>query len=533
MFLLRQARSGLWCWVKFAMASSRRGSSLLVAAAILAGLALAAGGCGRSRPHSNTVTVLIESSPTNLDPRIGTDAQSEHIDPLIFDSLVKRNEHFGLDPWLAEKWEAPNPTTLIFHLRTGVRFQDGRPLTSKDAKWTLDSILNGTVITIKSGAYRNIASVEAPDDKTLVIHMKQPDPALLWNLCDGAFGVVPYGSGKDFWRHPIGSGPYRFVSQQTDRDVIIERAASYWGPMPHIERIRFAVVPDATTQALELQKGSADVAVNALTPDLIYALKRDPDLVVEDGPGTRLNYIVFNVRDPILKDPRVRQAIALAINRPLIIHALLRGQARIAESLLPPQHWAWSGETEKHPYDPARANALLDTAGYPRGANGVRFHLGMKTSTDETVRLLSVILQQQLAQIGIALDLRSYEFATFYADLVKGTFQMAPSRWIGGNEQPDIFHYAYSKASLPPHGSNRGFYVNPELDALLDDAAATSDQARQRKDYVKVQQILARDLPSINLWYLDTVVVHNKRLLDVRTSPSGNFEFLRDARLAP
>jgi peptide/nickel transport system substrate-binding protein len=495
-------------------------------------LALTAG-CGRRKPDSNTVTVLIESSPMNLDPRIGTDAQSEHIDPLIFDSLVKRNEHFGLDPWLAERWEAPNTTTLIFHLRTGVQFQDGWPLTSKDVKWTLDSILNGTVVTIKSGAYRNIASVEAPDDKTIVLHMKQADPALLWNLCDGAFGVVPYGSGRDFWRRPIGSGPYRFVSQQTDKDVILERAASYWGPMPHIERIRFAVVPDATTQALELQKGSADVAVNALTPDLIYALKSKPNLVVEDGAGTRLNYIVFNVRDPILRDARVRQAIALAINRPLIIHSLLRDQARVAESLLPAQHWAWTEDTEQHPYNPTKADTLLDAAGYPRGAGAVRFHLGMKTSTDETVRLLSVVLQQQLAQIGIALDLRSYEFATFYADLVKGTFQMAPSRWIGGNEQPDIFHYAYSKASLPPHGSNRGFYVNADLDALLDDASATSDQARQRDDYVRVQQILARDLPSINLWYLDTVVVHNRRLLNVHTSPSGNFDFLKEASIAP
>jgi peptide/nickel transport system substrate-binding protein len=500
---------------------------------VLALLSLISIGCGHSKPDPNTVTMLIESSPTNLDPRIGTDAQSQHIYPLIFDSLVRRNEHFGLDPWLAERWEAPDMTTLVFHLHTGVHFQDGRPMTSRDVKWTLDSILNGTVVTIKAGAYRNISNVETPDEKTVVIHMKEPDPALLWNLCDGGFGVVPYGSGRDFWRHPIGSGPYRFVSQQTDRDVVLERAASYWGPMPHIERIRFAVVPDATTQALELQKGSADVAVNALTPDMIHALSRDSDLMIEDGPGTRLNYIVFNVRDPILKDARVRQAIAQAINRPLIIHSLLRDQARMAESLLPPQHWAWSGDTEMHPYDPAKANALLDAAGYLRGPNGVRFHLGMKTSTDETVRLLSVIVQQQLAQIGIALDLRSYEFATFYADLVKGTFQMAPSRWIGGNEQPDIFHYAYSKASFPPHGSNRGFYSNHELDALLDDAAATSDQARQREDYVKVQQILARDLPSINLWYLDTVVVHNKRLQSVTASPSGNFDFLREATLAP
>ncbi len=510
----------------------KAGRRLLISAQYsLMALALSASviGCSAHRPDANTITMLIESSPANLDPRIGTDAQAEHIDPLIFDALLRRNEHFGLDPWLAERWEQPDPTTLIFHLHGGVQFQDGRPLTSRDVKWTLDSILNGTVVTIKSGAYRNIASIETPDPLTVTIHMKKPDPGLIWNLCDGAMGVVPYGSGRDFWRHPIGSGPYRFVSQEADKEVVLERAAGSWRAMPHIARIRFAVVPDATTRALELQKGSADAAVNAFPADMVYALKRAPYLAVEDGPGTVLNYIVFNVRDPMLKDARVRQAIALAINRPLIIHSLLRDQARVAESLLPPEHWAWSGDTDKHAYDPARANALLDAAGYPRGRDGVRFHVGLKTSTDETARLLAVIMQQQLSQIGIALDLRSYEFATFYADLTKGTFQMATSRWVGGNEQPDIFHYAFSQASLPPHGSNRGYYINPELDKLLDDAAAASDQAHQREDYVKVQQILARDLPSINLWYLDTVLVHNKRLRNMHTSPSGNFEFLRDA----
>lgn len=511
------------------------GSNL--ARALCASLALAGlVSCSRSPNPHNAVTMLIENSPTNLDPRIGTDAQSEHIDPLIFDSLVRRNDRFGLDPWLAERWETPDPLTVIFHLRSDVKFQNSQPLTSRDVKWTLDSILNGTVVTIKSGSYRTIQSVDAPDATTVVIHMKKADPALLWNLCDGAFGVVPYGSGRDFWRHPIGSGPFRFVSQEIDKDVILERASSYWGQMPHIEHIRFAVVPDATTRALELEKGSADVAVNALSQDMIYALRRKSNLVIEDGPGTVLNYIVFNVRDPLLKDARVRRAINLAINRPLIIHSLLRGLAREANGILPPEHWAyWASPSSLHDaaFDPAAANALLDTAGYRRGADGIRFHLGMKTSTDETTRLLSVIVQQQLAQIGIALDLRSYEFATFYADLTKGAFQLAPSRWIGGNESPDIFHYAYSALSFPPHGGNRGYYSNPELDRLLDDAAATTDQPRQQADYAKAQQILAHDLPSLNLWYLDTVVIHSRRLGNVHTSPSGNFEFLRTAEIQP
>ncbi|RXS95750.1 ABC transporter substrate-binding protein [Silvibacterium dinghuense] len=479
--------------------------------------------------------MLIESSPTSLDPRIGTDAQSERIYSLLFDPLVARNNRFGLDPALALSWQVPDPQTYIFHLRSGVHFQDGRPLTARDAKWTIDSILNGTVITVKSGSYRTIQSVDTPDPLTLVIHLKKPDPALLWNLCDGAFGVVPYGSGSDFWRHPVGSGPFRFVSQTIDKDVNIERSPNYWSTPAQLARVRFAVVPDATTRALELEKGSADVEVNALTPDMIETLRKQPSLTVEDGPGTTLAYTVFNMHDPLLKDARIRRAIALGINRPLIIQSLLCGEARVADSVLPPEqplYWSAHGTPDEVSYNPARANALLDAAGYRRGPDGIRFHLGMKTSTDETTRLLAVILQQQLSQIGIALDLRSFEFATFYADLVKGAFQLAPSRWIGGNEQPDIFHYAYSATSFPPHGGNRGYYASPQLDALLDDAAATTSDSQRSDDYRKIQQVLAHDLPSLNLWYLDTVIVHSRRLTHVTTAPSGNFEFLKTATLS-
>jgi peptide/nickel transport system substrate-binding protein len=477
--------------------------------------------------------MLIESSPANLDPRIGTDAQAEHIDSLMFDALVRRDEHFGLQPFLATKWETPDPLTWVFHLRSDVHFQDGRPLTARDVKWTIDSILNGTVISVKAGSFTTLDHIDAPDPATVIFHLKKPDPSLPFNLCDGAIGIVPYGSGRDFGQHPIGSGPFEFLSQQLDRDVVLARAPSYWGTRPNIPRIVFAVVPDATTRALELEKGSADVESNALPADEVYALGRDKHLAVDEGPGTVLNYIVFNMRDPILRDVRVRTAVALAINRPLIIQTLYRGEARLAESLLPPQHWAWTAETEQHPYDPAAANALLDQAGYHRGPGGIRFHISMKTSNDETVRLVSVAMQEQLAQVGIALDLRSYEFATFYADLTRGAFQLAPSRWIGGNENPDIFRYAYATAAFPPHGANRGFYSNPEMDRLLADASVTSDRQRQREDYVRIQQIAARDLPSLNLWYLDAVVVHDRKLSNIRPSPSGTFDFLRDATFQP
>ncbi len=475
--------------------------------------------------------MLIESSPTSLDPRIGVDAQSEHISSLIFDSLVRKDAHFNLQPWLATSWETPDPLTYRFHLRTDVHFHNGQALTAADVKYTLDSMRDGTVITAKAQALANIDHVDALDPATVVIHMKQPDADLLWNLSDAANGIVPAGSGRDFGLHPVGSGPFRFVSQLQDDEVILQRNDHCWQPLPHIARVRFAVVPDAITRALELEKGSADVCINCLTADMVYALAKRPDLLVESAPGTVLNYITFNTQDSVLRDVRVRQAIAFAMNRPLIIHSLWRDRARLAESLLPPEHWAWTGDVQQYPYDPARANAILDAAGWKRGKDGVRFRLAMKTSTDETSRLLAMILQQELREVGIALEVRSFEFATFFADVSKGAFQIYTLRWLGGNEDPDIFH-TFDSHRFPPHGTNRGRYVNAELDALIKEAGGSGDQALRRKDYVKVQQILAAELPSINLWYLDAVLVHTRRLGNIQLSGSGTYDFLRTATVA-
>jgi peptide/nickel transport system substrate-binding protein len=487
------------------------------------------GACHSRQRDPNTVVFLIESSPANLDPRIGTDGQSEHIDELIFDGLVARDATFHFTPALAQSWEQPNPLTLIFHLREGVRFHDGSPMTSRDVVFSINSMRDGTVISPKAATYASVAKIEAPDPRTVVFHLSKPDNFLLTNLSTGALGVMPEGSGREFWRHPVGTGPFRFVSQQIDQEVVIERNPLSWSAPPKIERVRFAVVPDAITEALELEKGSGDVAINSLPMDALPVLAQRPDLRIDDGPGTQLQYLAFNLRDPLLKDARVRQAIACAIDRDLLIKALLGGHARPAESLLPVSHWAWADNGPHFDFDPARAEHLLEDAGYHPGPDGMRIHLAMKTSSAEDVRLLSAVLQQQLARVGIALDLRSFEFATFYSDVTRGAFQLYSLRWIGGNEQPDIFSYAFSTARFSPQGANRGHYSNARLDALLDDATESPDQLQRRRDYVQAQQILASDLPAINLWYRDTVVVHNKRLTHIVPTPSGSFTFLETA----
>ena len=483
-----------------------------------------------AKPDPNTLVMLIESSPTNLDPRVGIDAQSERIDSLIFDDLLSRGDDLNVAPGLAERWEIPDPLTYVFHLHRGVRFHDGRALTARDVKWTFDSLLQGKIRSTKAAVYRFVDHIDAPDDATVVFHMKEQDATLLWNLSDGAIGIVPEGTGEEMTRHPIGSGPFKFVGAETDREVVVERNSEYWGERAKLARVRFAVVPDATTEALELRKGSGDIAVNSLTPDTVLTLERESSLAVELAGGTEVQYMGFNLRDPILKDVRVRQAIAYAIDRQPMIQYLWRGQAQPARSVLPPQSWAYNGDVPIYDHDLSKANQLLDAAGY-RAVNGVRFHITMKTSTNENTRLMVAVMQQQLRGAGIALDIRSYEPATFQADVQHGAFQMYSLRWIGGNEDPDIFEYVFHSSKFPPNGANRGYYSNPRVDALIDQARREVDPKVRKPLYAEVQRILADDLPYVNLWYLDNVLVHTRRVRNLKLNPAGNYDFLRTAEL--
>jgi peptide/nickel transport system substrate-binding protein len=495
---------------------------------LLSGVLLLLPSCSQA-PDPNTLIMIIESSPTNLDPRVGIDGQSERIDELIFDALLTRDEHFNVQPGLAESWENPDPLTYVFHLHRGVTFHNGQQLTSRDVKWTFDSLLEGKIRSTRAVAYRFVDRIDTPDDSTVTFHLTQPYASLLWNLSEGSIGIVPYGSLDEITRQPVGSGPFKFVSAEQDKELIVERNDNYWGAKTGLARVRFVVVPDPTTRALELRKRSADVAINALTADTVVALESEPNLQIERGPGTILSYMAFNTRDPLLRDVRVRQAIACAIDRAPLLQYIWRGFAQPASSVLPVQSWAYDAAAIGFTYDPEKARHILDAAGY-RLQNGVRFHLTMKTSTEESTRLLAAVLQQQLRDVGIVLDIRTFEFATFFADVTRGAFQLYSLRWIGGNEDPAIFE-TFNSDRFPPKGTNRGFYSNPRVDSLIDEARRKSDENVRKRLYAEVQEILAQDVPYINLWYFDNVLVHTRRVRNLTLNPSGNYDFLKTAEI--
>ena len=479
--------------------------------------------------NPNVIVVGILNGPNNLDPRIGTDDVSERVGQLIFGNLMDLDGQLRVVPGLAERLDNPEPTTYVATLRRGVRFHDGHELTSADVVYTFRSFLDPTFISAKKGAYRVLTSIDARDRYTVVFTLKEPFGSFPINL---VMPIVPDGAGPSFHDHPIGTGPYRFVSYAVDDRIELASFADYYNGRPRNDGLVLKIVPDDVMRGLELRKGTMDIVVNDLAPDIVYQLRHEPQLETVESPGTDYQYIGLNLRDPILKDVRVRQAISYAIDRRAIVDYLRRGLATSAVGILPPVSWAFEPDVATFNYDPGRSRALLDEAGY-RDPDGdgpePRLHLTLKVSSSEFNRLQSSVIQQNLRAVGIALDVRTYEFATLYADVLTGNFQMYTLQWVGGAvADPDILRRVFHSTQVPPVGFNRGFFNDPRVDRLLDEAAVSTDEGRRRALYGDVQKIVAEDAPYISLWHKTNVAVSQRTLAGIHLLPIADYIFLKD-----
>jgi peptide/nickel transport system substrate-binding protein len=478
------------------------------------------------------ITVAIRTAPNSLDPRQGNDEMSQRVSELVFSPLMDLGPDLRPRPHLAERLDNPDPLTYVAHLRRGVRFHDGHELTSADVVYTFAAFLDPAFVSPFKGAYSALAGVTALDDYTVEFRLKTPFGAFPMQLVIPP--VVPAGSGDDMRRFPVGTGPYRFVDYVTDDHVTLSAFEGYFDGLPNNAGVVLRVVPDDTMRGLELRRGSVDLVVNDLPPDIVDQLRREGRLQAETSPGLDFSYLGVNMRDPVLSDLRVRHAIAHAINRQAIVDYLRRGLARPALGLIPSQAWAFEPSVQQFSFDPARAKALLDDAGFPDpdGPGPLpRLRLSLISSTNEETRLQSTIIQQDLLRVGIDLDVRSYEFATFYQDVLQGRFQLFTLQWVGGAlVDPDILRRVFHSSQVPPSGFNRGFYANPEVDRWLDLASAASDDEARKHYYAEAQRIIAVDAPYIPIWNKTNVLVAQPSLTGLRMGPTGDFRGLRDVR---
>ena len=485
-------------------------------------------GCSQPAPQPGVITIAIPVSPNNLDPRFGTDENSARAHQLLYNDLLRWDEQTRLAPGLAASWDTADYQTYRIRLREGVRFHDGHELTSEDVVFTFSTMLDPAYASPCRGAFRDLASVVAIDRYTVDFVLKQPSGSFLPNL---VFKIVPAGAGRELRQRPIGTGPYEFVSYAVDDRLEVRAFREYFEGLPRNRGIVMKIVPDDIMRGLELRKGTSDLVVNDLAPDMVYQLEKE-GLSLTKSPGVDYQYVGFNLRDAVLKDVRVRHAIGHAIDRQAIVDYLRRGLATVADSMLPPTNWAHEPDVAMLDYDPERAKALLDEAGYPDpDGDGPRARLSVsyKTTSLEFPRLQAAVIQQNLRDVGIDVDVRSYEFATLYADILKGNFQMYALQWVGGAlADPDILRRVFHSQQIPPAGFNRGRFSDPEVDRLIDEASEATDYETRRQLYGKVQQLLADAAPYISLWHRTNFALARPALQGIRLSPQGDFTFLRN-----
>ena len=511
----------------------------------LSAVMVSASGCRRSR--SNTFVIALSDNVKTIDP-IGSpsvDAASERVRALMFNSLVKKDEKFDYVPELASNIQrSDDGLSFTFTLRDGVTFHDGRPFTSADAKYTLDTVLGNSFAKSASffegvGANRTayVKSVAAPDAHTLVIQLNKQWTGLLPNLVPIA--VIPKDSYESQKTHPLGTGPFKFKTYDSSQQVVdMEANAAYWDGPPKIPSLRVRVISDSNAMQAELRSGRVDVAPlpTSLSPDAIQALSQDPNLNVHKFNGSNLNLLTFNTSEAPLDNVKVRQAIAYAIDRESMIRDLVQGQGKIAHSILPEESWAFTqGQTYR--FDPAMAKRLLDEAGFrdPDGdgpqmrfAKPIIFRI---SGSSASARQYAGVIQNYLKDAGIPVSIETSELNVLFETLRRGQFQMTYGQWVGGNQDPIFYRDLFASSEIPTEtraSRNRSRYRNPELDQILDEATNTYDHAKAQPLYARAHEIVSRDLPVFPLWYQANMVIARKNVGNIHVNASGDWGFVKD-----
>jgi peptide/nickel transport system substrate-binding protein len=502
------------------------------------------GGCRRK---SNQFVIALGDNIRTIDP-IGSpsvDAASERVRTLIFNSLVKKNEKFDYVGELASNVDrSADGTVFTFTLHDNVKFHDGRPLTSDDVKYTLDLVFSSSFAKSASfyegtGADKHsyIKSVEARDPKTVVVTLIKPWVGLLSNLVPVA--IIPKDSYESQKTHPLGSGPFKFISYDNAQQVCdVEAFPDYWDGPSKIPAVRVRVLSDMNQLQAELQSGRVDIAPmpTSLSPDAVKLLEKQPNLQVQAFNGSNVVLLTINTSSPPLDNVKVRQAIAYAIDRESMVQKLLLGFGKIAHSIIPEESWSYSSG-QKYSYDPAMAKKLLDEAGFkdPDGD-------GPKMRFDKPVvyklsgssisgRQYAGVIQNYLKEVGIPAEIQTPEQNTLFDELKRGNFQIAYSQWVGGNQDPIFYKDLFATSEIPTQDKpsrNRSRYSNKELDAILDEAVNTFDRQRGLELFTRTQEIISRDVPVFPLWYQSNIVIAKKTVGNIHVNASGDWGFVKD-----
>ncbi|MDP8567621.1 ABC transporter substrate-binding protein [Methylophilus aquaticus] len=455
-------------------------------------------GC-QSSSSNNVLVFAVAQAPINLDPRYATDAASERANRLLYQRLVEfdsaSHEVAGLSDW-----QQIDARHYRFHLKPqAAPFHHGQPLTAQDVKATYDSLL-ALPDSPHVAEFKHIQRIDTPDARTIDFTLNRPDSHFPARLIIGILPADLVAAGHDFTHQPVGNGPFRLNAWS--RSLVLTRVRDGL-------QVCFNEVKDPNVRVLKLKRGEADLIQGDLPPELVSYLQAQPGLMVQTAAGANYSYLGINTQADYLRDSKVRQAIAYAIDTDAIIRKVMVPHTRSANAILPPEHYAGNRDLQPYRYQPALSRQLLQSAGIK-----LPLTLIYKTSTDAQRVRLATILQAQMREAGIDLHIKSLDWGTFFSDVQQGNFQLYGLTWVG-IKTPEIYTKVFASANVPPVGVNRGRYRDSELDRLL-----------AAEDWMAATRRIHSRLPYIPLWYEGQFAAYRPSIQTYAPMPDGNWDGL-------
>lgn len=483
--------------------------------AVIAALALLApSALGQQEPQQGgTLSMAVISSPLSYPLLQRTNLSDVLYQKLLFDGLVRYSlEDLSPAPSLAESWDVSDDGTVYtFNLREGVTWHDGEAFDASDVKFTMDLVLDADIPSSAGAYYRSaVREVVVVDDMTVEFRLTGPVTSFLTQLGYNFFMLPEHVLSQyetadlveatEFSSSPIGTGGFMHDENRPGEFARVVRNPQYWDGAPHLDAVVLSVVPDSNTQVAQVLSGTLDFA--AITEPQVAGLENNPNVTIRFVPQVNYHYFALNLDNPLFQDVRVRQAMMYALDRESILEVALLGQGSVAHHAINPLLEAYNDDVQKYPFDPERAEALLDEAGWIRGADGVRVKDGQRFEFELLVDRGNVsreqealIAQENWSAVGLAPIYQFGEFASVVSRYREGDYVTRITYWITP-PTVDVYNYWHSNGS-----SNFTNYGNPELDDLLERGRVTPDPAARKEIYDRVQEILAEDVPTIWVAY--------------------------------
>lgn len=471
------------------------------------------------------------SDPINLCPSLSSDNASSNVTQYLFRGLLQRDWKTNLVPDTAAAMPviSKDGKTMTFKLRKDVKWHDGKPMTSKDVKFSYEFILNPATASIRATNFDKISSITTPDAYTVVFNFKEADSAVLPNFSFGY--IIPEHLWKDvdpakarlheLNKKPVGNGPFKFTEWKTAERVVMTANPDFYGGKPKVSEIVYQINGNQAVAMVKVETGEANW-VEVPESD-IARMKTKSNLNVHVYDRVVFDGVIYNLKSPFFNDVRVRQAFTHAINKKAIVNGVYKGIGKVADGSMHPKNFAYEPNVVQYNYDLKKANALLDAAGWKKGADGIRvkngkkFEFALLTNKGNIMReKLTVVLQAQLKLIGVKVEPRILEWNTFLAKYVE------PSKfdaYVGGfvtSLEPDQTVFYHSNKVLG--GLNRGGYANKAVDAALEAGKKTFDNAERKRLYSIVQKQVAIDQPMTYLVFRRGGLAISKNIKNARTT---------------